>query len=261
LEAGLRPRDAPRCARGAGFDLKEANIESRSFQCRTRICLVNHFQGRVSCPTGQVAPQSCADAPCPEGEVCNDDGALLTDCDPSDCGEPGADPNNCNDPEHGNLACHGGVCDEAGRFCPCTDGSCPSGYTCDAETHVCTIKVCAPRDPKPGSDGRCYVPGGVDPVSVSVCSQCAERPAENAVYCSCRCGPPDDNPPDADENFNFCECPEGYTCQEIRPNIGLIDAQLTGKYCVKEGTVFSDESECNGVVGVAGGACAGLAEP
>src|SRR5690349_2867618 len=36
-----------------GFKLAEENIESRSFQCATRICLVNHFQGRVSCPYGQ----------------------------------------------------------------------------------------------------------------------------------------------------------------------------------------------------------------
>src|SRR6185295_9404474 len=37
----------------AGFKVTEENIESRSFQCATRICLVNHFQGRVSCPQGQ----------------------------------------------------------------------------------------------------------------------------------------------------------------------------------------------------------------
>jgi hypothetical protein len=37
-----------------GFSQNEVNIESRSFQCLTRVCLVNHFQGRVSCPLGQV---------------------------------------------------------------------------------------------------------------------------------------------------------------------------------------------------------------
>jgi hypothetical protein len=36
-----------------GFDQKEVNVESKSFQCRTRLCLVHHFQGRVSCPYGQ----------------------------------------------------------------------------------------------------------------------------------------------------------------------------------------------------------------
>jgi hypothetical protein len=38
-----------------GFDEKEVNVESKSFQCRTRLCLVNHFRGRVSCPYGQRA--------------------------------------------------------------------------------------------------------------------------------------------------------------------------------------------------------------
>jgi hypothetical protein len=39
----------------SGFSIDETNVESRSFQCETRICLVNHFQGRVSCPAGQNA--------------------------------------------------------------------------------------------------------------------------------------------------------------------------------------------------------------
>jgi hypothetical protein len=38
-----------------GFDEKEVNVESKSFQCRTRVCLVNHFRGRVSCKYGQNA--------------------------------------------------------------------------------------------------------------------------------------------------------------------------------------------------------------
>jgi hypothetical protein len=33
----------------SGFSLKEVSVESKSFQCQTRICLVNHFRGRVSC--------------------------------------------------------------------------------------------------------------------------------------------------------------------------------------------------------------------
>jgi hypothetical protein len=37
----------------AGFSEKEVNVESKSFQCRTRLCLANHFRGRVSCPYGQ----------------------------------------------------------------------------------------------------------------------------------------------------------------------------------------------------------------
>jgi hypothetical protein len=37
-----------------GFDPGEVNVESKSFQCQTRLCLANHFQGRVSCPYGQT---------------------------------------------------------------------------------------------------------------------------------------------------------------------------------------------------------------
>ena len=36
----------------SGFSLEEVNVESRSYQCETRVCLVNKFQGRVSCPYG-----------------------------------------------------------------------------------------------------------------------------------------------------------------------------------------------------------------
>jgi hypothetical protein len=41
-----------------GFSVQEVNVESKSFQCLTRLCLVNHFQGRVSCPYGQNADGS-----------------------------------------------------------------------------------------------------------------------------------------------------------------------------------------------------------
>lgn len=36
-----------------GFNSAEVSVESKSFQCQTRLCLVNHFNGRVSCPYGQ----------------------------------------------------------------------------------------------------------------------------------------------------------------------------------------------------------------
>src|SRR6478609_5570675 len=48
------------------FDEKEVNVESKSFQCRTRLCLVNHFQGRASCPYGQ---SQSGDAP-PGAKIC-----------------------------------------------------------------------------------------------------------------------------------------------------------------------------------------------
>jgi len=38
-----------------GFNFHEVSTESADFQCFSRLCLVNHFQGRVSCPYGQDA--------------------------------------------------------------------------------------------------------------------------------------------------------------------------------------------------------------
>src|ERR1700729_56477 len=37
----------------SGFVEQEVSTEGESFQCQSRLCLVNHFQGRVSCPYGQ----------------------------------------------------------------------------------------------------------------------------------------------------------------------------------------------------------------
>ena len=37
----------------SGFNIKEAQVESKSQQCLTRVCLINHFRGRASCPYGQ----------------------------------------------------------------------------------------------------------------------------------------------------------------------------------------------------------------
>jgi len=85
-----------------GFDKKEVNVESKSFQCRTRLCLVNHFQGRVSCPYGQ-GPSG--DAPA-GGKVC----AL-----------PGSEK-----PIEGLKQC------QSADATPCTDDAgCPAGVKCD----------------------------------------------------------------------------------------------------------------------------------
>src|SRR6185369_7822415 len=48
-----------------GFQVTETNVESRSFQCETRLCLVNHFQGRVSCRLGQASQVDASGNPLP----------------------------------------------------------------------------------------------------------------------------------------------------------------------------------------------------
>jgi hypothetical protein len=117
----------------AGFSEGEVNVESRSFQCLTRLCLVNHFRGRVSCPYGQDATGNA-----PPGAK-------------EPCAVPGGDPTQSidqiapNDPKNGNAVqsqCLDRLA-SATVYCSCRcanlqgktdDGSnyctCPDDFTC-----------------------------------------------------------------------------------------------------------------------------------
>lgn len=102
-----------------GFGVEEVNVESKSFQCETRICLVNHFQGRVSCPYGNKLSTT----------VMNQDQL------PPDCVIPGStdkieaavDPQlvkrNANNTVYCSCRCDGP--DANARYCEC-----PSGFSC-----------------------------------------------------------------------------------------------------------------------------------
>ena len=90
-----------------------------------------------------------------------------------------------------------------------------------------------------------------------MCGQCrgttsakSKRSADEAVYCSCRCGVAD-GAMDTEPNFNFCECPTGFSCSQVRPDVGIGDHLLTGKYCVKENTEYKADpiNECGKVIG------------
>ncbi|HVY30914.1 MAG TPA: hypothetical protein VHB79_30350 [Polyangiaceae bacterium] len=120
----------------SGFSVNEVNTESRSFQCQSRLCLVNHFQGRVSCPYGQ-------------------------------------------------------------------------------------------RD----GEGRCRLPGNDEAVTVAVPAQLAQRRADDSVYCSCRCAGPD-------ATARYCECPNGFSCTKVVPELSLGQAQLPGSYCIRAGSEY-----------------------
>lgn len=103
----------------SGFSVEEVNVESRSFQCETRICLVNHFQGRVSCPYGT------------SDSTTNKNQNLMT----PGCKIPGsADPINvpvdpqittrqANNAVYCSCRCDGP--DANARYCEC-----PSGFSC-----------------------------------------------------------------------------------------------------------------------------------
>jgi len=257
-----------------GFQVTQENIESRSFQCESRICLVNHFQGRVSCPLGQPKKTACSGI----GDSCGDDGeCTLSATFANDCTADTAD-----------VDCNGGACNAEG-FCECSGegrGNCPAfddattpeeeGYLCNPDTKRCELHVCHIKDncqdptktAFADNDGKdCCIPGTDTPVATEVCSQCGAaglRDAANAVFCSCRCGVAEGQ--EEDENFNFCDCPDGFQCAEVRPDVGLGDKQLTGKYCVRngdqvvvEGKVVVEEAAplCGDILGQKGEECQG----
>ena len=139
----------------SGYSVEETNVESRSFQCETRVCLVNHFQGRVSCPYGQ----------------------LQTDI-----------------------------------------GTCQGSFD---KAKCCKI---------PGTVG-----GGDDAVAATVSPQLAGRRPDRAVYCSCRCANVDGK---TNDGASYCDCPSGYKCTQLIPNLQLGELQLAGSYCIKSGTEF-----------------------
>jgi hypothetical protein len=42
-----------------GFSSGEINLATEDPQCKSKLCLVNHFQGRVSCPEGNLTGGEC----------------------------------------------------------------------------------------------------------------------------------------------------------------------------------------------------------
>jgi len=99
----------------SGYDAKEVNVESKSFQCETRICLANHFQGRVSCKYGQALPGSPAEARC---HVPGDPSKpILVKVDPQLVDRVADRAVYCS------CRCDGE--DQNARYCKC-----PSGYAC-----------------------------------------------------------------------------------------------------------------------------------
>ena len=114
----------------SGFSAKEVNVESRSFQCETRVCLVNHFRGRVSCPLGQDAAHAGSYA-------ANDN--IVKKSDAAGCRLPGSSGANADvvtvtvssqctsrkaqDTVYCSCRCDGP--DSSATYCKC-----PTGFTC-----------------------------------------------------------------------------------------------------------------------------------
>lgn len=81
------------------------------------------------------------------------------------------------------------------------------------------------------NDARCFVPGIRTAIRGAVTPQLLQRRADDTVYCSCRCDGPD-------RSARYCECPTGFSCQELVPKLGLGKEELAGSYCIREGTNF-----------------------
>ena len=89
----------------SGFDPGEVSVESHSFQCATRLCLVNHFRGRVTCPYGQ----NC--------ETPNDNAVGVPV-------QPQCTDRAANDVVYCSCRCANadGRTDDGANYCPCPDG-------------------------------------------------------------------------------------------------------------------------------------------
>ena len=109
----------------SGFALGEVNVESRSFQCESRVCLVNSFQGRVSCPYGQIGnadevdgvenpQQRCV---IPGGNPTQQQDLVIPPVTPQRAARPPEDAVYCS------CRCNGP--DPNARYCEC-----PSGFSC-----------------------------------------------------------------------------------------------------------------------------------
>ena len=108
----------------SGFALGEVNVETNSLQCESRVCLVNHFQGRVSCPYGQTQEDLELDPTAPERcRIPGTDGSQDTDAVtvPVRAWQPDRD---ADATVYCSCRCDGP--DPDARYCKC-----PGGFTCE----------------------------------------------------------------------------------------------------------------------------------
>ena len=259
-----------------GFDVARESLETGALQCGRGVCLVNHFQGRVSCPQGQATTdiQPCSglsDTSCGAGAKCVEAQTLAPQCTcdptkPGDCDAAcsGVQGTSC-DPKLKVCGCHtNATVNGIELSCALADPSC-HGTTCLSvlKSYLChkpgNCQSAGAADN--GGGKQCCIPGTDTPTGVPVCGQCdasSHRDAADAVYCSCRCGPPEGAPADPAETF--CGCPIGFECSEIRKDLGVGDPRLAGKYCIKTGSAYAGSSAACGLVkGYDNpGMCAGL---
>jgi hypothetical protein len=110
----------------SGFAVSEVNQETKSFQCETRLCLVNHFQGRVSCPYGQLEAKA-TDTNYPaekEYQLCHIPGTSGVTNRIQVQVNPQLDGRRASDTVYCSCRCDGAEANA--RYCKC-----PSGFSCE----------------------------------------------------------------------------------------------------------------------------------
>ena len=107
----------------SGYEDTEVNIESKSFQCETRVCLVNHFKGRVSCPYGQTEMQAAQPMGPDEGQLCHIPGTSTEATRIKVAVNKQLTGRRAGDTVYCSCRCAGA--DSSARYCKC-----PTGFQC-----------------------------------------------------------------------------------------------------------------------------------
>ena len=103
----------------AGYGVEEVNVEAMSFQCETRLCLVNHFQGRVTCPYGQTPEVIAGSDNGAKCKIADGTGTHFVDVEVA----PQRLDRRANNSVYCSCRCAGP--DKTARYCKC-----PSGFSC-----------------------------------------------------------------------------------------------------------------------------------
>jgi hypothetical protein len=104
----------------SGFEVTETVVDVPAEGCETNLCLVNHFQGRTTCPYGQTELQARDPSTAPEELLCHLPGSserVKVAVPRQFTGRRGPDTVYCS--------CQCGGPDPNGSYC-----ACPSGFQC-----------------------------------------------------------------------------------------------------------------------------------
>jgi hypothetical protein len=114
-----------------GAKVTEVQIEDRSFQCETRVCLVKNFQGRVTCPFGNPAGNSHYDGPDKECMVPGTNAQVTAAVKPQ-----------CKDRKDAvYCSCRCDGTDSNAKYCEC-----PDGYECKEVVNSLDPNLVRPGD-------------------------------------------------------------------------------------------------------------------